>query len=85
MANQRLWEQHVRRPRFQQVRCARWGRFLPVIVSFEKFNSPEFPSAFPSLPFSSRSGLVRSGMSSGRQHGGRAEGQKCSAAVAAVS
>ena len=27
------WEQHVRRPRFQQVRCARWGAF-PSRVSF---------------------------------------------------
>jgi len=61
--DRRNWEQHVRRPRFQQVRCARWGRFLPVIVSFKEFDSP----AYPSLQFPSRSGSVRRGMKSRRQ------------------
>ena len=41
-------------------------RLLPVIVSFEKFNSPAFTSVFPSLQFPSRSGSVKSGMKSRR-------------------
>ena len=31
------WEQHVRRLRFQQVRCARWGRFLHASPSRDCF------------------------------------------------
>ena len=60
-------------------------RLLPVIVSFEKFDSPAFPSVFPSLPFPSRRGAVKSGMKSRWQQAWLAEAQKCSAAVEAVS
>ena len=60
-------------------------RLLPVIVSFERFDSPAFPSVFPSLQFPLRSGSVRRGMKSRRQQAWWAEGQKCPAAVAAVS
>ena len=53
------WEQHVRRPRFQQVERRHWDkllftscvffrRLLPVIVSFEEFENPPFTSAFTS-------------------------------------
>ena len=53
------WEQHVRRPRFQQVERLHWDKLLftsfvyfpcllPVIVSFEEFKTPAFTSAFTS-------------------------------------